>query len=149
MAITYNIYKNGTKILSGLTEKTYMDTGLAPHTEYSYQVSATNEYGESALSNSINVTTAYSPVSDVQLSKTSTSGLIGGSDTVTAVIQPDTAEPGVIASSSNESIATVAWDDGASAWRINFVSAGSATVTFTSTADNTKSSTCDVTVTAS
>jgi uncharacterized protein YjdB len=149
MATTYNIYRNGTKIISGLSDKTYTDTELTPYTQYTYQVSAENEIDESNLSESIQITTAYSPVSSVQLSKTSTSGIIGNSDTVTAVIQPSTSEPGVTAVSSDTGIATVAWDNVASAWRINFVSDGSATVTFTSTADNTKSSTCAVTVTAS
>jgi uncharacterized protein YjdB len=148
MATTYNVYKNGTKIQSGLIDTTYTDTGLTPHTQYTYQVSAENEMGESALSDSINVTTSYSPVSSVQLSKTSTSGLVGSSDTVTAVIQPSTAQPGVTASSSSTGIATVAWDNEASAWRINFISSGSATVTFTSQADSSKKATCSVTVTA-
>jgi hypothetical protein len=47
---TYNLYRNGTKIASGLTSASYVDTGLTNGTVYSYQVSAVNNGVESALS---------------------------------------------------------------------------------------------------
>ena len=54
---TYNIYRDGEKIASGIEEKTYQDTGLSANTEYEYQVSAENEHGESDLSEVVVVTT--------------------------------------------------------------------------------------------
>lgn len=57
MAITYNVYRNGEKVKSGLTEKTYTDTKLTPETAYTYHVTAENEHGESEPSNTIEVTT--------------------------------------------------------------------------------------------
>ncbi|GLO66132.1 fibronectin type III domain-containing protein [Oceanobacillus kimchii] len=57
MATTYNVYRDGGKIASNLTEKLYTDTNLTPNTTYEYQVSAQNETGESELSEAISVTT--------------------------------------------------------------------------------------------
>jgi len=57
MPITYNVYRDGEKIASGLTEKVYTDTELTPETTYTYYVTAENEYGESEPSASIEVTT--------------------------------------------------------------------------------------------
>lgn len=57
MAVTYNVYRNGEKVASDLSEKTYTDTNLTPETTYTYHVTAENEYGESGESNSIEVTT--------------------------------------------------------------------------------------------
>lgn len=57
MMITYNVYRNGTKVASGLTSKTYTDTDLTPETTYEYYITAENEYGESEPSNIVTVTT--------------------------------------------------------------------------------------------
>ena len=57
MATTYNVYRDGEKVASGIEEKTYQDTGLSANTEYEYQVSAENEHGESDLSEVVVVTT--------------------------------------------------------------------------------------------
>lgn len=57
MAVTYNVYRDGVKIASGLTEKVYTDTDLTPETTYEYYITAENEYGESEPSNIISVTT--------------------------------------------------------------------------------------------
>ncbi len=57
MAETYNVYRDGNKIESGLTEKTYTDTALTPETTYEYHVTAENEHGESDPSNTVEVTT--------------------------------------------------------------------------------------------
>lgn len=57
MSVTYNIYRNGGKIASGIQENTYTDTGLDPNTSYQYQVSSVNEFGESELSKVLTVTT--------------------------------------------------------------------------------------------
>lgn len=57
MAITYNVYRDGEKVASDLSEKEYTDTDLTPETTYEYHVTAQNEYGESEPSNTIEVTT--------------------------------------------------------------------------------------------
>ena len=57
MATTYNVYRDGEKVVSGLTSKTYKDTSLTPSTTYTYTVTAENEYGESGVSNEVVVTT--------------------------------------------------------------------------------------------
>lgn len=59
--MTYNIYRDGVKIATKIQEKEYRDTGLDPDTEYTYQVSAENSAGESALSDPINVKTEPTP----------------------------------------------------------------------------------------
>lgn len=56
MATTYNVYRDGAKIKSGLTTTTFTDTGLAAGKEYAYQVSSVNEVGESPLSEKVFVT---------------------------------------------------------------------------------------------
>lgn len=50
MGITYNVYRDGNKIKSGLTSPTFTDTGLTAGKEYSYQVSSQNDVKESMLS---------------------------------------------------------------------------------------------------
>ncbi|OAK72682.1 fibronectin type III domain-containing protein [Lederbergia galactosidilytica] len=57
MATTYNVYRDGTKVASGLTSKTYTDSDLTPATAYEYHVTAENEHGESGPSNTVTVTT--------------------------------------------------------------------------------------------
>lgn len=59
--VTYNVYRDGVKIASGIKDTVYTDTGLEPNTTYTYQVSAENEYGESELSEPVAVTTEESP----------------------------------------------------------------------------------------
>ena len=50
MTTTYNVYRNGSKIISGLVSPSYVDTGRSNGTTYSYQVSATTNGIEGALS---------------------------------------------------------------------------------------------------
>lgn len=59
MALTYNIYQDGEKIATDVTETTYTATGLEPSETYSFQVSATDTVTnlESELSEPITVTT--------------------------------------------------------------------------------------------
>lgn len=56
MATTYNVYRDGAKIKSGLTTTKFTDTGLTAGKEYAYQVSSVNEVGESPLSEKVFVT---------------------------------------------------------------------------------------------
>lgn len=57
MAETYNVYRDGSPVANGLTEKSYTDDDLTPSTNYDYFVTTENEYGESGPSNTITVTT--------------------------------------------------------------------------------------------
>jgi hypothetical protein len=56
MSTTYNVYRNGSKITSGLTSPAYVDTGLTDGVSYSYQVSVVTNGVEGALSAAISVT---------------------------------------------------------------------------------------------
>lgn len=58
MSITYNVYRDGKKIETGLTAPTFTDSGLEPNTTYEYRVSAENEVGESPLSDPVVATTS-------------------------------------------------------------------------------------------
>lgn len=104
---TYNIYRDGGKIESNLTGNTFTDTGLTPNTEYSYQISTTNEVGESSLSEKVIVTTDYSPVEDVTVNKSTVELEIGDTEQLTANVSPNTAKQGVVWTSEDDSIATV------------------------------------------
>lgn len=138
---TYNVYRNGEKIASGITEKTYKDTGLSPNTEYTYQVSAENSAGESELSDPITVKTDYSEVKSVTVSpKELTFSSIGNAQKLTVTVEPSTAKQTVSWSSSNNDVATVD-ENGRVVARGN----GEATITATSTEKDIKD-TCIVTV---
>ncbi|GIN38459.1 Ig-like domain-containing protein [Heyndrickxia oleronia] len=139
---TYNLYRDGKKVASSLTEKSFTDTGLTANKEYSYQISAENEVGESVLSEPLLVRTKYSAVSNVSLNKTTLALETGTNSTLTVTVSPSTADPSVTWTSSDPSIATVDTNG-----KVVAVKAGSATITVTSKADNTKKATCTVTVT--
>ncbi|MEY8763346.1 MULTISPECIES: Ig-like domain-containing protein [Clostridium] len=141
---TYNIYRNGAKIEEGLTEKDYTDTGLESNTEYSYQVSAVNEAGESPLSTALQVTTESIAVTGVTLNKTSTSIAAGANETLIATILPeDATDKGVVWTSSDETKATVD-----STGKVTGIAEGTATITAKSHGDQAKTATCEVTIIA-
>ena len=50
---TYNVYRDGVQIASGLVSESYSDTGLAAFTEYEYYVTSTVFGSESAPSNTV------------------------------------------------------------------------------------------------
>jgi uncharacterized protein YjdB len=82
-------------------------------------------------------------VTSVSLNKNATALMVGDTETLVATVLPVNAtDKAVIWSSSNGNVATV--NDGV----VTAVSEGSATITVTSHADNTKQATCAVTVTA-
>ena len=84
------------------------------------------------------------PVTSVTLNKTSTTLLQGATETLTATVAPDDATDKTVTWSSNASgIADVDQSGEVTAKAV-----GSATITVTSNADNTKKATCVVTVTA-
>ncbi|WP_055108960.1 Ig-like domain-containing protein [Paenibacillus ihumii] len=118
--ITYNVYRNGEKIKSGLTEKVFKDSDLAPNTEYTYQVSAVNSTGESELSEPIATTTEpeLEPVEQidetegepisVEISpKNNNLSEIGVIRYLKAAVLPETADQSVTWSSADKSVAIV------------------------------------------
>jgi len=143
MATTFNIYRDGEQVASDLTDTEYTDEGLTPNTDYQYQVSAQNEAGESDLSEAITVHTDFSDVESISVSQNAITLTVGDTATLTASVLPSTANPSVIWSSSDESIATVD-EDGV----VTAVAEGTATITAQSSADDTMSAACDVTVNA-
>ena len=55
--VTYNVYRDGTEIASGLTTATYNAGGLLPSTTYQFAVSSTDAFGSSGLSSLVGATT--------------------------------------------------------------------------------------------
>lgn len=91
--VTYNVYRNSEKVASGLTKKTYTDTGLEPNTSYTYQVSAENEVEESELSEPIIVTTLPVSVTGLSISPQTSTAEAGkaGSRQLTVTVEPENA----------------------------------------------------------
>ena len=56
-SVTYNVYRDGTQIASGLTSATYNVGGLLPSTHYQFAVSSTDAFGSSGLSGVVGATT--------------------------------------------------------------------------------------------
>lgn len=123
---TYNVYRDGEKVASGLEVKSYTDTELTPNTEYTYQVSAENSVGESELSEPIKVTTDYSSVASVVVSPKTNNLEVGATRNLNATVEPSTANQDVTWSSSNDNVATIS-----SSGQVTAVSAGQATITVT------------------
>lgn len=140
MAVTYNVYRDDVKVKTGLTEKTHQDIELEPNTEYRYQVSAENEFGESALSPVLTVTTNYSPVTTISLDHTALELGVDEIETINATISPATANQNVTWTSSDETVALV--EDGV----VTTLAEGETTITATSVGDSAKTATCTVTV---
>jgi uncharacterized protein YjdB len=92
---------------------------------------------------SITVSAAAVPVSGVSLNKTTLTLTVGGMETLTATVAPDTATNKAVSwTSSNPSVASVN-NDGT----VTAVAAGTATITV-STAEGAKTAACTVTVNA-
>ncbi|WP_205948523.1 Ig-like domain-containing protein [Pueribacillus theae] len=139
---TYNVYRDGKKIKSGLTEKTFTDTGLTPNTEYTYQVSAENSVGESELSDPIRVKTTYSEPTAVDISPKTNNLEVGATRNLSAAVTPATARQTVTWSSSDTKIATIDANG-----KVTAVAAGTATVTAASTEKTSIKGTSTVNVT--
>lgn len=140
--ITYNLYRDGEKIASGLTEKAYVDNGLDANTTYEYQVSAENSFGESPLSEKIEVTTSPINVSGVSISPTSATITVDEIQSLTTTVEPKNAtNQRVSFSSSDTSVASVQSDG-----KVTGKKAGTAIITVKSE-DGDKTATCDITVT--
>lgn len=139
---TYNVYRDGKKVKSGLNEKTFTDTGLTPNTEYTYQVSSENNTGESELSDPIKVKTNFSDPTTVDISPKTNNLEVGATRNLSAAVTPSTAKQTVTWSSSNDKVATVD-----SNGKVTAVSEGTATITATSTEKGTIKGTATVNVT--
>ena len=139
---TYNVYRDGKKVKSGLTENAFTDTGLTPNTEYAYQVSSENNSGESELSDPIKVTTNYSDPTAVDISPKTNNLEVGATRNLTAAVTPSTAKQTVTWSSSDATIATVDANG-----KVTAVGEGTATITATSTEKSTVKGTATVNVT--
>jgi hypothetical protein len=85
--VTYNVYRDGAPIVSGLTDNSYSDMGLTNNTTYVYAVSATYSDGEeSGLSESVEVTPQAQTVhEEYHDDGTAESGFNAGSGNFTAV----------------------------------------------------------------
>ncbi|WP_339161800.1 Ig-like domain-containing protein [Siminovitchia sp. FSL W7-1587] len=140
---TYNVYRNGSKVKRGLTEKTFTDSGLSPNTEYTYQVSAENSSGESELSDPIKVTTNYSDPTAIEVSPKTNNLEVGGTRNLSATVSPSTAKQTVTWTSSDTKIATI--DNNG---KVTAIAAGTATITASSTEKSTVKGTASVNVTA-
>jgi chitinase len=57
-SVTYNVYRDGTPIASGLTTVTYNASGLMPSSTYQFAVSSTDAFGSSGLSDPVAAVTA-------------------------------------------------------------------------------------------
>lgn len=57
-ASSYNLYRNGTKVQSGISSTLTTDTGLSASTGYTYYVTGTNSFGEGPQSNQVTGTTS-------------------------------------------------------------------------------------------
>lgn len=57
-AVTYNVYRDGTLVGSGLTSTNYTAGGLSPSTTYSFAVAAVDSFGSSGLSSPVPGTTS-------------------------------------------------------------------------------------------
>lgn len=104
---TYNIYRDGEKIASGIEDNEYTDTDLTPNTVYEYRVSAENSVGESELSDPVTVTTDYSDVESVTISPKTNNLEVDGTRQLNADVEPSTAKQDVTYESSEEGVATV------------------------------------------
>ncbi|KNE22475.1 Ig-like domain-containing protein [Virgibacillus pantothenticus] len=139
--VTYNVYRDGSKIASGLTDKIYTDDSLTPNTQYQYQVSAENSAGESELSDPVTVKTNYSEPQSIEVSPKTNNLEVGAERVLTATVLPDTAKQTVAWAVDKDNVATV--DNNG---KVTAIAAGTATVAVKST-ENDVQATATVNVT--
>ena len=126
------------------TTNPYTLTGLTPNTTYYVSVRALNDVFSTWSAETSFTTAGDIAVTNVTVSPTSWDMLAGATKTLTATVAPNDATYKTVTwESSNTSVATVS-----SAGVVTAVTPGSATITVKSTADETKTATCEITVTA-
>lgn len=106
--VTYNVYRDGEKVASGIKEKSYTDTGLTPNTEYTYQVSAENEHGESPLSEPLAVKTKPTTTTTSTTTKPTTTSTTTKPTTTstTSTTQPTTTTTTTVAPTTSTTTST-------------------------------------------
>ncbi len=62
-SVTYNVYRDGTQVASGLTNTTYNASGLLPSTPYQFAVSSSDTFGSSVISGTVDATTSSGTIS--------------------------------------------------------------------------------------
>lgn len=131
-SLTWSSSNTAVATVSGTGLVTFLTNGTS-------NVTATTVDGSHVASCAYTVTTA---VSTVTLNKTTGTGVVAGTDQLTATVAPSTASNKTITwTTSNASIATVS-----NTGLVTFAGAGS--VTITATSNNAKTATCTYTVTA-
>lgn len=105
-------------------------------------VTVTTQDGNKTDTCAVTVSASSIPVASVSLNKTSTTGVAGTTEQLTATVLPANATDKTVAWSSNNANATVS-----PTGLVTFVTAGSSVITVTTT-DGSKTATCNVTVTA-
>ena len=145
-SLTYQWYSNttnsttGATIINGATSSSYSPSTATGGTKYYYCIVSSSTC--TTTSNIVAVTVNV-PVSSVSLNKNSTSIVENQTETLTATVSPnDATNKTVNWSTSDASVATV------SGGVVTAKAVGTATITATSAADNSKSASCTVTVTA-
>lgn len=112
---------------------------------FNFTVTATNSAGNASKEYTLNIKSATVPVTRVTLNPSSLSLFTGGSETLTATVEPGNAtNKNVTWSSSNEAVATVDTNG-----KVTAVGEGNATITATAEENRNISATCTVTVTQS
>lgn len=127
-----------------VTTNPYTLTGLEPNTTYYVSIRALNDVFSSWSAETSFTTTAEIAVTGVSVSPTSWEMITGTTKTLTATVAPNDATYKTVTwESDNTSVATVS-----SAGVVTAVAPGSATITVKSVADETKTATCEITVTS-
>lgn len=145
-SLTYQWYLNttnsttGATIINGATNSSHSPSTATGGTMYYYCIVSS---GTCTTTSNIVAVTVNVPVSSISLNKNSTSIVENQTETLTATVSPDDATNKTVNwSTSDASIATV------SGGVVTAKAVGTATITATSAADNSKSASCTVTVTA-
>jgi len=121
-------------------------TGLTNGTAYQFKAAAKNSAG-SSIDSTVVFATPEAPVvavTGITLDKTTDSIAVGANDTLVAAIEPENAtDKDIVWTSSDETKATVD-----STGKVTGVAEGTATITAKAHGDQTKTATCEVTITA-
>lgn len=149
MVETLKLYKGDEVIATGERgedgKATVTINDLVANTEYAvgtYQVSFSNENGESEKVDVPGFKTKPIVVSGVKLNKESTNLEVGSNETLNATVSPSTATNKNISFQSSDSEVASVDNDG----KVTAIKAGTADITVT-TEDGNKTATCSVTVT--
>lgn len=122
--MAYNVYQ-GDELILTTEDKECTVEGLTPNTEYSFSVSEVIGDNESERSDTVTITTDYSPVASVTVAPKTNNLEVGATRSLTATVEPSTAKQDVTWSTSEEGVATV------SNGTVTAIAEGTATITAT------------------